>query len=299
MGSCSKARATARDIGMAQFTPTDASLEGFRIGRENPAGLAVWTAVYFAATLLSAALMIKSGAAQALQTFMEVASSGTPNPEVLSAAMSAAMLPYFAAQWPLVIAQLFVQAAVLRIAFRPAARRTYLRLSVDELRVFAAFVIILILTLGATMAVSLVGRLLAGAVPALGVAIVLVGSAVVWIYISVRLLLLYPLAVDQGTLNVRTAWDLTRGRFGPILAAQILAFVFFVIVIGLGSVISNAIREIGGASAGPVTTMAALMTPGELGGMLVVALLQALGAVLLIAPSIVIYQALAKVDRRV
>jgi hypothetical protein len=280
---------------MAAFSPADAALEGFRIGRENPGGLAIWTLAFFAASLLAGALLIRSGGAQAMADLMAITAERQPDPARFMAALQRAGPALLAAQWPMMLAQVFVQAAVLRVGLRAEDRRAYLRLGGDELRLLAALVFILVASMLATIVVGFLGGLISAASPALGVPVVIIGSVAVALFISTRLLLLYPLAIADRSLNVGEAWRLTQGRFWPILGARVLAFVFFLIVSLLGSVISVAIRSVAGEPrAGPASSMTALMAPTELAALGVESLLQALGAVLLSAPAIAIYRALRR-----
>lgn len=271
---------------MAEFSPSDAALEGFRIGRENPAGLAVWTILYFAASLFSGMLLIRTGAAQGLADLVTMSQAAQPDPAQMAVAwqqLGPALLPSYL---PLIVVQLLIQAAVLRVILRPQSGRAYLRVSLDEILVLAAFVIVMAITLAGIIVLSTVGAFLGLA----GLALALLAGMAWMVFVSIRLSLIYPQAVADGSVSPRRAWALTRGRFWPVFGAQALAVIFFVIVALLGSVVAYAIRTLGGVAEGPPTTMAGLMEAGSLGARAVESLLQALGLVLLSSPAAVIYR---------
>lgn len=274
---------------MAQFSPSDAALEGFRIGRENPAGLAVWTILYFAASLFSGMLLIRSGAAQGLADIVAMSRASEPDPAAMMAAweqLGPALLPSYV---PLILAQVLIQAAVLRVILRPQAGRAYLRLGKDEVFVLIAFLIVTLTWLGGLLVLSIAGAFLGLA----GLMLAFLAGMAWMVFASVRLSLLYPQAVLDGSLHPGRAWRLTGGRFWPVFGAQVLATVFFIIVAVLGGVVAYAIRTIGGVAEGPPTSMAALVEPAALGARGVESLLQALGLVLLSSPAAVIYQKVA------
>lgn len=290
-----------RDDFMAEFSPADAALEGFRLTREHPTGLAIWTVALFVVTMLSSYVLVRTGAADAMAELLEIftAPSGDPADPATAAAVTAAMQRAVPGMMtilaPAILVQMVIRAAILRVALRPDEQRAYLGLGMDELRIVGAFVLVIALTLLAGFVVGIASMAISLVVPALGVLITFLGSLVIGIFVGTRFLLIYPLAIAERSLRPAEAWRLTNGRFWPAFGAMLMAYVFYFIVLVLGGVIASAIRAVAGIDAEAARlTMETLFHPGEIVAGALTALLQALGLILITAPGAAIYRAIRR-----
>jgi hypothetical protein len=280
---------------MSEFSPADAALEGFRLSRENPVGLAIWTVVFLVAIFAMKLLLVRTGAATAMTEFTNMTTAPGDDPTASLEVMRRLLPGYLLAILPVQLAQVFIQAGILRVALRPSGDRAYLSLGADELRIFGAFVMVTLLGAVAGMTVAVVSSLLTMANVALGIMAMAFGLLAVAVLIGVRFCLIYAVAIAERSINLGEAWRLVRGRFWPVFGAMVLSVAFFFIVLLLGSVVAYALRAATGVDLAATTvTAGSLFHPGELAASVVEALLQTLGLVLVTAPTAAIYRAIRK-----
>lgn len=277
---------------MSEFSPADAALEGFRLTREHPVGVVVWAVLFFATGLLSGYLMVRTGGAEAAVDFSALGATPTPDPAESLDVMRRYLPSMFLSLAPVLLAQILVQASILRIALRPSQHRAYLAVGGDELRVLGTSLATMFLVMLAIFAVVILSVVLTMIAPALGILAVMGGALAAYLFINTRLSLFAPMAVAEGSFNLGEAWRLTQGRFWRIFGALFLATIFLLIVFALGLVMSSAVRTLAGVDQNdPQMTLARLFHPGEIAASAIESLLQALGMVLVTAPVAAIYRA--------
>lgn len=276
---------------MAEFSPSDAALEGFRITREHPGVMLAWSAVYFGGVLLIALAMMAMLGPQ----FIALAKKGQ-----LTGADLETVGGLLAQSWPAFLLVLLmtaglmsiITAGVLRLVLRPQEHgfahlkvgRDELRLTLANLACVAFYVASVVLALVFTGAAAQSSRL-AG---------FLAGTAIVVfaIWIGVRLCVLLPTVFETGRISFPESWARTRGHFWKLFGMIVLAVVFYVMVWSLFSIIGLAVVELSGGEAAiqditrltPVTAIAAVLT------LIMQLLLQILQIVMIYAPFAIAYR---------
>jgi uncharacterized membrane protein len=297
-----------RGMAMDQFSATDAALAGFRVTREKPTTLALWTGLMAVLSFIVAIVAISTFGEKltALTTTLE----SEPDPKTTLAAMGG--------MWPLFIGSLLyvlatnsiLMAAVNRLILRPQdSAGGYLRLGADELRQAAVQVLLYLVLFGAYLAgvivvalLSAIGKGVGGA--GLGVLLALVSGAAVLcglILLSVRLSFVSTLAFDKRKIDLRASWDMTKGRFwslfGTYLIATILAAVvyllLFVMIYAVGAIATVAagggLAEAGDALRGEATTLAELFSVAGILRAVLSGLMSILISLIVFAPAPTIY----------
>jgi hypothetical protein len=226
-----------RGMTMDQFSATDAALAGFRAAREKPRTVAIWAGLMAILSFVVAIIVVSTFGDQL--TALTEALEGEPDPQTTLAAMSG-MWPLFLGSILYVLATNSVLlAAVNRLILRPQdGARAYLRVGGDELRqalvqvllylvLFAAYffgviAVAILLAVGSAVGGQGLGMLL-GLVAGLG----LMAGMIV---LTVRLSFVSTLAFDTGRIDLGASWEMTKGRFWPLLGAYLIASVLAVVV---------------------------------------------------------------------
>lgn len=251
--------------GKARFSPADAAFAGFRLIRERPRALAVWTALqtgFIAVSYAVNGVVFASNAAQ----FREIVAINQVDP----AQALTELLRLLPTLLPLLAADLLIflffsglqNAAVLRAYLEPEQdRRGYVRLGRAEFSVAVAPVVYWLAGLAYLFVVMFVVKEiegLGGAVFGSGsgpVALaVLVILAVALVHPAVRFSLILPLTFSARKVRILESWRLTRGRFWPLFGAYALTLVY-ALVAGIAALILFAVvawvisRALGGTGA--------------------------------------------------
>lgn len=282
---------------MADFNPSDAAFEGFRITREHPAVMPVWAVLQFVVSTALIWALVSSGFQAAMMDLQQA--GGQPDLEALGPT-STAFVRKFALLLPLsILVNTLIQAAVMRMVLRPSERSFgYLRFGGDELRIAAVQVITGLIIggfsfFGLVIISAIIG--IGGVFGALVSFPLMLGYVAAIIFLSVRLSLAIPATFVRGRIDIRGAWELTRGKFWPICTVFLLAFVLYLVVLLAGSMIGSAIGFVFGGANPPegAATFADYLSPGQIVGNLVGSVIAAMGSAILYAPGAVIYRKLA------
>jgi hypothetical protein len=228
------------DRAMRRFSPTDAAFEGLRLTRERPRAVLAWAACYLIFSYLIGVVADLTLGPQSKALLADLQRANSDPAAFWPAAQK--MAPFFLAGLPLsLVFQAIFTSAVYRAVLSPEeARRGYLRLGMDEVRIMALNVIMSViwgLTLFGVLMVSVFTAVSLGAAAA--PALVLVGDILTMvafgaaIVILVRLSLAGPLTFNEHRLRVFESWALTRGSFWRLLGAYILAFAMGAVVLVL------------------------------------------------------------------
>lgn len=260
---------------MNGFSAGDAGLIGFRLARENRTALIAWSIVGVVFLLLqSLAVAHFVGPAIAELAGRNPLQPMTPAELTQLSEKFSGFGPAMMVLFPIiVIVSGLLNASVNRIVLSPAdSTGSPLRLGPVELRQMLVALLQALISggvlMGAVMLATLaatVVALVSGALGGLVVFLGLVAAIGAYVYVTVRLSLLGPLAFETGRIALREAWLLSAGRFWPMLGAYVIAFVMGSIVSMLGGAIFMGIAGIAFGAATPnPTSVAAVFTPVHL-----------------------------------
>ncbi|MBX9574174.1 MAG: hypothetical protein K2X07_00865 [Caulobacteraceae bacterium] len=246
------------------FSATEAAFEGFRVVRRKPTALIWWAALYF---LLSVASLAAMGAnADAWIEFvriseqMEQTPAGQPPSQEEFMALFNAMFGAIASFAWLLPVQLVVTsvltAAIARAVTRPGESAFgYMRLSMDEVRVFVVTLVLAIvlfavwcaaiLGVGVLMAIAFsIGEGWAGLLVLVGI----VAAVGLMIWLMVRWSLAVPITVAEKRMAFFDSFAVTKGRFWGLLGMAILAGIMAIVIGLLSTVVVAPLTMMSGVS---------------------------------------------------
>lgn len=197
---------------------------GFRLIKERPGAMLIWTVIQLAMTIATSFWM-----ASLVQGLFDAALRG----ESLQAAQLS-----FATQTLLVafagyIVSTILYAAVQRAIIYPAEGGPgWLRLGMDEIRFFLLLVLYsIIFGVGLLIAGLIVGLFLVGAGPQVVSLMIIVLVFVGCSYFATKLSLSFPLTLKERTFVIGEGWRLSNGRFWTLFGAY---FIIFLIMMAVG-----------------------------------------------------------------
>lgn len=226
------------------FSASDAAFEGFRIVRRDPLAMLAWALLYIVTFALAFALVGGSMIALAQQA-EALKGVADPSMEELAPLFGGYML-VFAVVGPLsILVSTVLTAAIVRAVLEPGARRFgFMRIGMDELRLFGVYVVLFALVCVYYLVVAVVCGVLgamaaASNQPWLFIPIFLVAIAAILglIWLSVRFSLVAPIVVAEKRIAIFDSFKMTKGRFWPLFGMAILAGVMSLVVSLLGMVI--------------------------------------------------------------
>jgi hypothetical protein len=244
------------------FSATDAAFEGFRLVRRNPVALVGWTLLYLVytlATLFAAGGMMRSMSVWMEQ--MEALEAGPPpsSPEALVPIMESYVAAMSHMAWAIPLSLVIgavLMAAIARAVLTPGTSGFgYMRLGMDEVRVFVVTIVIAILySIAACIAVvaaAVIGGIAINAIEgwgALVMVLAMLAAIAFMIWLAVRWSLAVPITIAQKKFAIFDSFAVTKGRFWPLLGMAFIAFVMVVIVSLLAGIVAMPISMMGGMS---------------------------------------------------
>ncbi|MFN3353989.1 MAG: hypothetical protein ACK4Z5_10305 [Brevundimonas sp.] len=285
------------------FSATDAAFEGFRLTRRKPLAVAMWGLFYL--VMMAAFFALIGGAFISLMAEMERLQS-VPEP---SFEEFQALLPLYGTMMGVLpLAMIFgavLSAAVARAVLRPAESAFgYLRLGMDEARVFVVSLVLGILF----GVVSLIGWAVVGFVIGMAIATeqgllwlvaVIAGLGVTagLIWLAVRLSLAVPIVVGERRFAIFDSFGLTKGRFWPLLGMAIIAVVMSIIVSLLGSIaltpitlMTGGIQELAAFEGAALQEVLRAAAPAVIAYLVINGILSALQLAIMYAPFAAAYR---------
>lgn len=293
------------------FSASDAAFEGFRLVRRKPVALIAWALLYAVLSLASVfALSNTIGAMVEWGERAEALEGADPTQAEVMAMFQGFGEVMLNIAWLLPVSLIvgaMLMAAVARAVLNPRAGGFgYLRLGMDEVRVFVVSLVLCILLFCAWLVVGLLVGVLAGIAGATGASwmwlvVVLGGLAgvAVIVWLAVRLSLAVPITVAENRFAIFDSFALTKGRFWPLLGMALIAFVMVLVISLLSMVITLPLNIMSGleswsfgSSSDPEVMAAALdvTNPWVIVNALVEAIIYALTVGVMYAPFAAAYR---------
>lgn len=302
---------------MADFSPTQAAFEGFRLTRERPSAVAIWTAVLLLLNLLTTAVLIGMAGPELAEAARQ-GRDASPDPAEVMATVAAIGPAYLLVGLISLPVYAVLYTAVYRAVLRPEQGGAgFLRLGGDEWRVGLAMLVVFLILFGAYVALALLAGVVLGLVgggspdgasPGAGVVVLLAVLGMVGglAWLGVRLSLVLPATFDRGRLQVGPAWALTRGRFWPLFGALLLAVALTIVVSLLALVVFSALAAalgggldgVGRMFAPDLSSLSAYFTPLAVLYLVFSSFLTALGTAITVGVTAEAYREIARTGER-
>lgn len=246
------------------FSATEAAFEGFRIVRRKPLSLLWWGALYAVLSLASLAAMVFNADAWIefirLSEDMEAAGNNAqadPGQVMAMLGTLGAAMTSFIWLMPLqLVVTSVLTAAIARAILRPSdSAFGYMRLSMDEVRVFVVTLVVLLALFAIYIGCIIGVGLLIGVAAAIGQSwaglLVIAGilaSICLMAWLAVRWSLAVPITVAERRMAFFDSFGLTKGRFWSMLGMAILAGVMALVIGLLSLVVIAPLTMMSGAS---------------------------------------------------
>jgi hypothetical protein len=237
---------------MNGFSASEAALEGFRLTRERPGTIAVWSVVYALTILVLGAVMLLSLGLPFID-YIKKGGLASGDAEGLADMLSHSW-PAFLLVMVLVVTFLSVlTGGIYRLVLRPGeAGVAHLRLGADEFRLTAVNLALFAIGVFSLVAADLVVTAVSmSGGPAAGVLAGIL-AAIPAIWIGVRLSLATPITFAERRIAIGASWNFTRGRFWPLFGMIVLTLIFYVMIWVLMAMIISPLVALAG---GPVNLL--------------------------------------------
>ncbi|NBB50911.1 hypothetical protein GVN24_21755 [Rhizobium sp. CRIBSB] len=208
------------------FSPTEACFEGFRITRNRPGAIALWSLVWLAG-LIAAGLTTIPFLAPYMNDILQ-SQGGPPSPEVQAAIRMAG----YASMPATLLMQAILMPAVYRSVLRPEQKGFgSLRVGMAEVRVLLVIVGIALVS----TAVQVVSETLQPIVTEAAGALVWFGPSLLIflfsVWFGVQTSLMAAATFDGGKISLKEPFALARRHFWPLLGMMVLSVVMALLVI--------------------------------------------------------------------
>lgn len=233
------------------FSATDAAFEGFRVARRNPLAILIWTVLY--AVVAIGQMFAAGGMMQSMLSMTEMMEDMEASPPTTIEGWAPLMQAWGemmgSVAWMLPMSMVLsavLTAAVARAVLRPGEKAFgFVRLGMDEVRVFVVTLVIGILAAIFSMVVFFVAILggafaldAMGAWGGLVMALAIIAAIGLVIWMAVRWSLAIPITMAEKRIAIFDSFAVTKGRFWPLLGMALIAGVMAFLVMLLCSVVS-------------------------------------------------------------
>jgi len=196
---------------------------GFRLIRERPGAMLIWTLIQLAVAIASS-----FGAMWILQGSVDAMLGGESQETVqLNAALQYLLLGMAG-----LVVSTILYAAVQRAVLRPdEGGPGWLKLGMDEVRLFLVFLLCLLIFLVSLLVVGLfLGAILARAGPGAAVIGIYVVGGIAGALFGTKVSLIFPLTLKRGAFAIGEGTSLTRGHFWTLLGTYLIIFLILLIL---------------------------------------------------------------------
>jgi hypothetical protein len=225
------------------FSASDCAFEGFRLARRTPMTILIWALAYIVFSALCFALVGGSFVAL-MSAATDLQGAVDPSMEQLQPLMAA----YAGMVWILPLAIVFgavIYTAVMRAVLRPEQKSFgYMRLGMDEVRVFVVYLVLSILAFiaavviyGVAGVISGVAGVAAGDAGGIIAFLLILAATVLFVWLMVRFSLALPITVDQQKFAIFDSWNVTKGSGLKLFGMTVLVIVMALVVSILTSIV--------------------------------------------------------------
>ena len=196
---------------------------GFRLIRERPGAMLIWTAIQLVATIASSYAMVVI-----IQGNIDALMSGESMESVqLSSSLKSLLVTLGG-----IVISTFLYAAVQRAIIRPdEGGPGWLRLGMDEVRLFLLILLyLLIFAVGTLVGGLFMGLFLAAAGAVAATVVLLVIACVVGAWFATRVSLTFPLTLKEQAFAIGEGWKLTKGRFWVLFGTFLIIFLILLAI---------------------------------------------------------------------
>lgn len=208
---------------------------GFRLIRERPGAMLIWTILQLAATIGASFWM-----AWVIQDNIYALMSGASVQSVQTSSTLQSLLVSLAG---LVVSTIIYAAVQRAIIYPNEGGPGWLRLGMDEVRLFLLLLLYLIIFIvGSVIVTFLLGAFMAGggrqAVWTIAIILLALGF-LASSYFGTKVSLTFPLTLKERAFAIGEGWSLTNGRFWTLYGAY---FIIFLIMVAIGVATTAVVR---------------------------------------------------------
>lgn len=290
---------------MDRFSPSDAALEGFRLTREHPWTIMVWSGLYFVGVMVMGLVMVVAIGPKVVP-LIKSGELGHADTDALATLLSESWPAFFFVLAAVIFLYAVFTAGTYRLVMEPKpSGLAHLRFGVVETRlavahtamwaigipVFVPSVFGFSVFINALQNVSSLLNVLAGFC-----IFVVLSMPMAWI--GVRLSLLTPMTFATHKIQLRRAWRMTRGHFWPLFGMIALMFVLYFMTMFLLGIVNIGVVALSG-DADPMRLIRDPTVVGVLAAivaLLIPLVLPILQIVILFSPLAVAYQRIADAE---
>jgi hypothetical protein len=262
------------------FSPSEAALSVFELAKRQPQFVLRFCIIYALVVIATFALAGATGVGEALKNYIALAAGGsTPDPErvmeVLAPASSGITIMLIFG----FLTGILTSAMGLRKAVRDEDVGLFgLQFGADELRLFAAMLLVGAILLGVNILISVIGAIVTMGNVAL-LALTVTASLLAMGYVGVRLSQAGALAIANGSIDIKKFWQETKGQTWRLIGAYLLWALIAVLLTSLVQALATFGASLMGTKvgAGMPMSLAEFMTPGWLFYTLVYGLISGFG----------------------
>jgi hypothetical protein len=249
------------------FSPSEAAFSVFELAKRQPQFVLRYCIIYALSVMVTYALAGATGFGQVLQNYVALTAGGkVPDPDKIVAVLEPASTGIIIMMVVGLLTGAITTAMGLRKAVRDEDRGLFgLEFGSDEINLLLAMMLVGAILFGVNLAITLVGGIASGGNVVLLFPIVL-ASLIAMSYVGIRFSQFGVLSIAGRRVAVVPSWVETKGQVWRFLGA----FVLWIVVSGIISLIAGAISTIGAGALGakiggtmPIS-FEAFMTPGWL-----------------------------------
>lgn len=202
----------------------------FRLVKEKPVAVVIWSLTYLVSIGLAFFIIGRS---------FSTLATANKDPNAAMQQMTSMMGSIFLLDFAILILMVVLFTATQRAVLRPEqGGLAYMRLGMDELKMFALAFVMIIAFYIFMIVVMIVMMLVAGALAVAGGPAAAAISAIIMVcalvaaafWFMVRVSLMFPLTMLTGNIAIGEGWRLSRGHFWTLFGGYFVIFLILVVM---------------------------------------------------------------------